>query len=52
MYVIVSTFHFNTPKHDDEQNNLWLVALHISQMAFGQSLANESCQYEGLTTRD
>lgn len=52
MYVIALTIHFNAPKHDGEQNNLWLVALHINQTAFGQSLANESCQFEGLATRD
>lgn len=34
--------HFHPPKHNAEQNELWLVAIHVSQTASGWSLANES----------
>ncbi len=34
------TLHFHATKYDAEQNKLWLVALHISQAASWQSLAN------------
>jgi len=52
--------HFYSPKHDVEQSKLRLVALHVSQMASGWSLANESYygvqafyrQSEALDTRD
>ncbi len=47
----------NAPKHGTEQNEHWLVALHVSQMA---CWADESCdgvqtfccQSEGLVTQD
>lgn len=29
--VVTSTLLFHAPKHEMEQNNLWLVALHVRQ---------------------
>ncbi len=37
--------HFNTPKHDAEQNKTWLVALPVIHMAsLGQALSIQSDQ--------
>ncbi len=39
--ILASTLHFHTHKHDAQQNELWLVALNVSQKNFNISVSNK-----------
>ncbi len=39
--ILASTLHFHTHKHDAQQNELWLVALNVSQKNFNISVSRD-----------